>query len=156
MAESQQGQTNPIHDSAAACAILCLCAGVWWQTERINPQSAMFPRLVATIAAGLATLYLLRSLYRLRSQSARPPFFTNLPRWLLAFGLVAAYALLFPLVGFITATVVFVPLMVLATGVRRPLFTAVVTVVFAFSAYGLFVTALRRYLPPELILQLLP
>ncbi len=156
LAESSQGQTNPIHDSVAAVVILGACAGVWWQTERMQSASAMFPRLIASIAAVLAVIYLLRSLVRMRTATRRPTFFIYFPRWLLAFGLVAAYALLFPVVGFITATLVFVPLMALATGVRRPLFTAVLTVVFAFSSYGLFAVALRRYLPSEALLNLLP
>jgi hypothetical protein len=153
LAESDRDKTSPVHDSIAAAIILLVCIGVWWQTEAINPRSAMFPRLVAGVAAGLAVLYLLRSLYLLRRERDRPSFFLNLPRWLLSFALVGAYALLFPLVGFITSTLVFVPLMVIATGVRRPLFTAVVAVLFTVSSYGLFVVALRRYLPPELILQ---
>jgi len=142
-------------DTVAAVGLLCLAAAAWWQTESLPDAAAMFPRLAIALLAVLALIYLLRSLLQNWRREESRPFFVHVWRFIAALVLIGIYVTVFPRVGYFTTTLVFIPVFVLAMGMRRLSMIAVTTVTFTASTYVLFVILLRRHLPDDLLIGLL-
>ncbi|GAB4391522.1 MAG: hypothetical protein Tsb0032_03650 [Kiloniellaceae bacterium] len=142
-------------DMVAAIGLLALAVAGWWQTASLPSDAAMFPRLALSALAVLALVYLVRSLLRARRAQATKPLFKNAGRFVLAFALIAIYVAVFPRIGFFTATLVFIPVFVMAMGMRRAPLIAIATLAYTVVTYVLFVVLLNRPLPDDLIIGLM-
>lgn len=144
--------TNPLHDTIAAVALIFAAAAIWIQSAHFQTQSALFPKMVAIALGALSIIYLGQSVRRMRSESAGAAFFVNFQHWICALILIGLFLYCFPRFGFITSMLVFLPTFVIATGVRKYLFVAYLAVAFSLGTYLVFLFALQRQMPPELIL----
>lgn len=142
-------------DLIAGGALILLTGFGWAQTGSLSVGARMFPRLALVLLGILSVAYVLRTLLRAVPAETPEPFFTHAGRFFLALGLMAAFGLGFTRVGFVTAALLFVPAFALALGLRRPLLLAVGSVGFVAFVHLVFVTVLRRPLPPDLLLGLL-
>ncbi len=140
-------------DVIAALALVGLSAWALYYVSGLSARAAMFPRLAAGLLLALSVAYLIRELFR-ASRVEPQPFFHHAPRFVIALVLVVTYAVAFPKIGFLTATIVFVPLFATAIGMRRPWLSAASGIAFTAAVYVVFVVLLNRRLPPERIIEL--
>lgn len=139
-------------DAICAALLLLFSGGAWVQASALSPKAAMFPRLVTLLMLAFSAIYLIRSLLRAPITETGTPFFTNATRFIVALVLIATYVLIFPRVGFFTATLVFVPVFSIAIGFRKLPAALLGSAVFTLGAWLIFVGLLGRRLPPEVLL----
>jgi hypothetical protein len=68
--------------------------------------------------------------------------------------LTIVYVNLAVAIGYITATILYIPAVAWLIGFRRPVYISVVTVVYLVSVYALFELVFGRALPSELLFDL--
>ena len=142
-------------DVICAAVILALSIGAWMQAAALPTRAALFPRLDIALLFGFSVIYLLRSLWRAPASERAGPFFRNATRFVVALLLIVAYVLIFPRVGFFTATAVFIPVFSVAIGSRKIAGAVLGSAVFTVGTWVVFVVLLGRRLPPEALLQAL-
>ena len=139
-------------DVIAAFALIVLSVAAWLQLTTMPDRAAMFPRLATGLLFLLSVAYLGRELVR-RAPLRAAPFFLSPGRFAAALGLAVLYAVIFPRIGFFTATFVFMPVFAATIGMRRHLLTLAASVIFTLGAWIVFVVLLERRLPPERLLE---
>jgi hypothetical protein len=142
----------PFRDSIAGLTAFVFAAGIFIMAGSYPPSTALFPRAVALfmmVAAGLLTV---RGFFR---SSPHDP----LPRKTLL--LIAAVILLtlvyivcVDYLGFITSSLVFIPVTAYLLGARNLLLMAVTAVIFISAIAFLFKIVFGVPLPPEYISRL--
>lgn len=137
-------------DVVFAAILVLFSIGAWGQATALSARAAVFPRLVVALLLLFSAIYLVRALWQALPAQAVPPFFTNLLRLLIALVLVAAYVLVFPQIGFFSATLFFIPVFAVAIGMREIATVLIGSVIFTFGAWVVFVVLLNRRLPPEI------
>ncbi len=139
-------------DVICAGVLVVFSVAVWIQALALPSRAAMFPRLVIALLFGFSVIYLARSVWRASPERPAAPFFRNAGRLCVALMLIVGYVLIFPRIGFFTATVVFIPVFSIAIGLRRIVAAVLASMVFTTGAWIVFVLLLGRRLPPEKIL----
>jgi len=143
----QGNAVKPYERLAAALAIALIGGVIVWDGARQSGASAYFPVAVgsAMIVLSIATIARLGRAVRFTDEAPLLKGFAGLAMLALFIGL-AGY------VGFLTASIVFIPVMALLGGDRNFPRIALGTVAFAVLAYAVFNLALSQPMPAELIL----
>lgn len=142
-------------DVICAAILVLFSIGAWMQAAALPTRAALFPRLDIALLFGFSVIYLLRSLWRASAPEEAKPFFRNATRFAVALLLIAAYVLIFPRIGFFTATFLFIPVFAVAIGLRNIASVVLGSAIFTVGAWVVFVVLLGRRLPPEALLQAL-
>jgi putative tricarboxylic transport membrane protein len=139
-------------DTVTAAGLLLFAGAAWLQTTSLPAGAALFPQLSLLLLALCSLAYVLRSVVKGIPKRQYEPLFHHPARFAIAFAAIAFYALVFPRIGYFTATLVFIPALVAALGMRRYRLTLISTAIFTVLVYLLFVVLLGRYLPKEVLL----
>jgi putative tricarboxylic transport membrane protein len=139
-------------DTVTAAGLLLFSGAAWLQTTSLPTDASLFPKIALLLLALCSIAYLLRSVMKGAAKRQDKPLFHHPTRFVIAFAAIAVYALVFPRIGYFTATLVFIPAFVAALGMRRYGLTLISTALFALLVYLLFVVLLGRYLPEEVLL----
>ena len=121
----------------------------WSEAAQIRGAAAMFPSGVIAMLGFFSVIYLLRSIFNGR---ATEPMF---PRaGLFAIVLIGSliYTQLVVTVGYVTSTLLFIPLTAWIIGFHRPIYIAIVTVVYVTTTDLLFEVAFNRPMPDDYFL----
>ncbi len=151
MAKSETAMTSRLRGSLTPLVILAVAAVGWVECSSIPPGPAMLPRILLIIMAIIAVLMLGRALLgKTSGESER--IFTDAPAFFItaAMGLALIWAMSW--LGFFTSAFLFFVGFVLINKHRNHLQSAAAIVIFLGLIYVVFVWALQRPLPPELIL----
>lgn len=136
-------------DVIGASILVLFSAAVWMQAAGLPSQAGMFPLLTITLLFGFSVIYLLRSLWQARSAAQGEPFFQNAGRFAVALALTVIYILVFPRIGFFTATFIFIPVFSVAIGLRHVRSVVLASAIFTIGVWVVFVVLLDRRLPRE-------
>lgn len=137
-------------EAIAGLVLVCFAIFAWYASYSIRGSAAFFPSIII-IALGLfSVIYLARSLLAPRRI---PQVFERWWIFLIVLGLTIVYAMMVVKVGYITSTVVYIPLLAWIIGFRRPVYIAVTTLTYMVCVYVLFEIVFRRPLPSELFLE---
>lgn len=161
-----------LSERIGALVTLAVTGTAWWMSARFPIDAQIFPRMVLGLLGVLSLLWLLRTFVPPGSRFAAPeptpepgqedlpgaeaarpgevePFFIHLGYFLATLALLLVYVFLVGNIGYFTSTVVFMPVMALVLGYRRPLGVLLTTGIFVVTIYMVFVVAFRRRLPIE-------
>lgn len=139
-------------ETIAAAFLLAFSIFAWVQAAAISGGAGTFPKLIVYVLTFFSAVYLVRSL-----MVARPAI------RVIEHGGIFAVLLVTTLIyingvtyaGYVTSSIVFIPLSAWLVGFRRPIYIAIVTVVYIVSVYVLFEVVFGRPLPSELLLEYL-
>ncbi|AGB39062.1 tripartite tricarboxylate transporter TctB family protein [Natronococcus occultus] len=143
--------TLPHTDKIGSILWLLLAVGVFVASADLptgtgETGAAFYPRVIAVLIAGFATLQLARSVYEeelqtrtLSREQARPV--------LAVVALVTVYVLSLPWFGFVAGTILFLVVGMLYSGARSPIPIGVAAVGLALLLYYVFAVFLRIPLP---------
>lgn len=136
----------------AGLALLLFSVFAWREAAGIRGAAAMFPRAITVILGFFSLLYLLRSIFNGR---AGEPFFKNFVIFcaILVGSIIYIQSVVF--VGYVTSTAIFVPLISWVIGFRRPVYIAIVTIIYVLSIYFIFEVIFKRPMPDDLSIQLI-
>lgn len=156
-----------ITDRFGHLAVMLLGLAAMVLTIGFVPESAIFPRIVAGIIAAMGGLHLLGSFlrpppadeliedasggYQLDSSAG---LFDSPARFAIIFVFSVAYCISIAAIGYYTATLIFIPLSLLALGYRSPVGLVAATLGFIAVTWLVIGVLFSRVLPPERILQL--
>jgi putative tricarboxylic transport membrane protein len=132
-------------DSVAALFILLLVAGGWYDLQGVATDAAMFPRLILGAMGILAVAMFTGGL---RRAAPGTPFVEHARNLAITVGLTAVYILAVEPVGYFPATFVFVAILAMALGLRRPVLVLASSAAFTGAVWLVFVAAFSRRLPP--------
>ncbi len=124
----------------------------WNEAAAISGAAAMFPTGVIAVLLFFSVVYLLRAIFRGR---ATEPMFPHVGLFAVVLVGSLAYTQLVVTIGYVTSTVLFIPLISWLIGFRRPVYIAVVTVVYVATADLLFEVAFNRPMPEDPFLLML-
>jgi hypothetical protein len=141
-----------IKESLAAAALLALALFAWTDAASFAAEARVFPRLVASAMGVLALAMLARSFFTSAEERKRP-FFKSLRYFLVCLALIGGYVYSTSLLGYFTASAIFVPAFALLLGLRRPVVIVASTVGFVVLANLVFVQAFQRPLPTEFFMR---
>jgi len=154
-------------DVLTALMLMGIAGFGWLQTDGLSNEAGMFPRMALGLLALLSGLYLVRTLFLARvangsgayedgddAEAAGETFFKSPLRFFISLTLIIGYIVVFPTVGYFTATLLFIPLFVIGIGGGRPVAAIATGLGFVVFSYVVFVLLLRRHLPDDLILSL--
>ncbi len=131
---------------AAGLALCGFCLFAWQQAAQLRSAAGMFPKAVIVLMGFFSVIYLLRSIF---NGSATDALFQQARMFAVVLIGSVIYTLLVVTVGYVTSTVIFVPLISWMIGFRRPLYIAVTTVVYVATAYLLFEVVFERPMPDD-------
>ncbi|WP_142850019.1 tripartite tricarboxylate transporter TctB family protein [Telmatospirillum sp. J64-1] len=137
-------------DVTAGIVFLGLGVGAAMMGKDYVGGAGALPTAIGSIMALLGAILALRGL-RSRPAGDAPakPLFTSLPLFAVTAAICVVYVMALPSLGFFTSSALFVPVLALALGFRRPLYLAGATVIFLVLLYAVFILLLRRPLPAE-------
>lgn len=139
-------------EAMAGLVLVAFSTFAFAQTMAISGGARMFP-LISVATLGIASvIYLARSLI---APKETEPLVTRPGIFAIVLGLTLLYMNLSVAIGYITATIVYIPAVAWLIGFRRPVFLALATLVYLVSVYVLFEVLFGRALPPELVLKLI-
>ncbi len=144
--------TLNLKETLSAAALLALALFAWVEAGSFAEEARVFPRLVAAIMGVLAAAMLARSFFASEADRERS-FFKSFRYFLLCLALIAGYVYSTSLLGYFTASAVFIPAFALLLGLRRPVVIIASTVGFVVLAHLVFVEAFERPLPTEFFLR---
>lgn len=145
-------QVRHMRDAAAGGAIFALGFAFLLLSGRYSRGAEVFPELIAIIMMVCAALLVVRALF-FAGRSARPeePVPPVTGRMVVAIIGTIVYAVAVGLVGFVTASLVFVPALSMALGMRRPLVIGVTTIAFVLLIHAVFERIFHVFLPRDLL-----
>ena len=118
--------------------------------------SAYLPTAVLGLSCALSLVWMMQSVLAMRRERPTLRLDPQETRRLITLAvLTLAYALAMQLIGFFTATVLFLPVAGIALGYRQWFGLTVATVGFVVLLYAVFGVLLRTPLPRERVLELL-
>lgn len=138
---------RPLERLAVALAVALAGGVVVWDGARQAGASAYFPIAVGSAMIALSAVSVARLDRETRMTEEAPLF-----RGFVGLGMLAAFIFLAGQIGFLTASITFIPAMALLGGDRNFLRIAVGTVAFVIMAYVVFNLAFAQPFPAELIL----
>lgn len=141
-----------LRDPIAGLASFALALTFFVLSFNYSGGSEMFPRIVAGIMLACSALLLVRGLFRpsgeeRMSREARQ-------RVGIAVTLTLLYIPGVALLGFLTASLVYIPVSAIILGLRSYLMIGITTILYTGSLYYLFKNVFYTPLPQELILNL--
>ena len=138
----------------AFCAgfLVLLIAG-WISLSGIPAQARLFPRMIIGFTAFVTMAMGLRALWALKTGDGDPAWrmFENVSRWAIAVVALPLYVLGVATIGYFTATLIFIPVLAIALGYRRPLVAIAIALVFDVAIYAVFISLFGRRLPADII-----
>lgn len=143
--------TLPRTDTIGSIVWLLLAAGIFVVSADLptgtgETGAAFYPRVIAVLIAGFASLQLVRSVYDEGFQT-RTLSREQARRVLAVIALVTVYVLSLPWFGFVTGTILFLVAGMLYSGARSPIRIGVAAVGLALVLYYVFAVFLRIPLP---------
>lgn len=138
-----------VRDRIAAVFIFALAAAAWWTSQGFTPGARMVPQLVAGAMLFFSFIMFVRTFLPARRAKERTKFFTNGRYLLIGCALALIYISLVAVIGYFTATALFVPVFTWLLGYRRPAMLAISTMLFLLMVYVIFVGIFDRPLPDE-------
>ena len=116
------GNMNANRTEVTAGLPLCgFCLFAWSEAAQLRSAAGMFPRGVIALMGFFSVVYLLRSIF---NGSATDALFPHARMFAVVLVGSVIYTLLVVTVGYVTSTVIFVPLISWMIGFRRPLYIA--------------------------------
>jgi len=107
-------------DRISSVFILALCVFFFIRAREFSPLSALFPRVIMYILGGLSLMLLLRSFFW---KKEGPAFdtgaFKHIPSIIMT-ALIIAWAVLVPILGFLTTSLIFFPLITVYLDRKAP------------------------------------
>ncbi|MEW5420947.1 tripartite tricarboxylate transporter TctB family protein [Amorphus sp. 3PC139-8] len=138
---------RPLERLAAALAVALAGGVVVWDGTRQAGASAYFPIAVGSAMIALSAVTVIRLDRKTRMTEEAP-----LLRGFAGLAMLAAFIGLAGYIGFLSASVAFIPAMAVLGGDRNIVRIAVGTVAFVILAYVVFNLAFAQPFPAELIL----
>jgi len=137
-------------ETFAALILLGFSVFAWSEASEIGGGAGIFPRLIIYVLTFFSLVYLVRSVL-----VARPG------KQIIERGGIFVIMLLTSIiyingvtyVGYVTSSLIFIPLVTWVIGFRRPLYILLVTLIYILSVYVLFEVIFDRPLPSELLLE---
>jgi len=120
-------------------------AGGWYDLRDVATDAAMFPRLILG-AMGIFAVVMFAG--GLRRASPGLPFVEHARNLAITVGLTALYIIAVEPAGYFPATFVFVTILAMALGLRRPVLVLASSAAFTGAVWLVFVAAFGRRLPP--------
>lgn len=134
-------------------AFLVLGLGAVYLSRDFAADAAAFPAVIGVLMALLSCAMIVRTLAASVTYTQAPaPLVKHWPRFVASIAITLAYIVILPTVGFFSSSALFVPVLSVVLGFRRPAYLAITTVLFIALLYALFTLLLRRPLPPEFFL----
>jgi hypothetical protein len=130
-------------ESLAALALLAVVGAAWVESASIPGEARLFPRLILGLMGVLSAIMLVQSLRRPSAGS----FFVDFGNFVITVLIAGVYISLVEPLGYLLATSVFIPVLAVALGMRRPQLLAVTTIGFVVVVYLIFVIVFDRPLP---------
>lgn len=136
-------------DRITAFVVLGLAALAFSHIWQLPAGAALFPTLNFALAGALAViLFALTFFPRLRLAETKP-FFQNIRNFSIAVGVTLIYLAHVSVIGYFTATSIYMLVLAYLLGYRRPRPLLLGTAAFIASVYGVFVLLFSRPLPVE-------
>ena len=136
----------------AASLLLGFSIFAWIQASEIQGGAAIFPKLTVYVLTFFSAIYLIRSVLasqpNIRVMSHVGAFTT-----LMICAVLYINGVVY--VGYVTSSVIFIPICAWLVGFRRPIYICVVTLIYVVSVYLLFEVVFDRPLPAELLVRYL-
>ncbi|MYL23773.1 hypothetical protein GLV89_08205 [Halomonas alkaliantarctica] len=146
---------RPLIELLCALLVSGLCIAGFFEATRYAGPSGYLPKTVMALGFFLALIWALQSALQWRKEgSASAQKRVDLPRLSMFIGLSIAYIVLIPLLGYFTATLLFIPTVTLLLGYRKKPVLFGAPVIFVTLLYLLFGLVLQVQLPDELLFQL--
>lgn len=139
-------------ETIAALILVSFAVFTWIQASAISGGAGIFPRLIVYVLAFFSLVYLVRSIAVAR---AGTQVFEDIGIFLILLVASVIYINCVTYVGYVTSSLIFIPLMAWMIGFRRPLYILAVTLIYMASVYLLFEVVFGRPLPSELLLETL-
>ena len=142
-------------DSIGSLIVFAFCVWAWTFLAGMPAEAALFPRMILALAGVLSVIWGVSAQVRRVSRARRGV--VEEPRKLISnpanigifFACAVVYATLIDLVGYFTASGLFVIATSLLLGYRRPLVVIGTAAGFVLFIYLVFVVIFERPLPPE-------
>ncbi|WP_157962044.1 tripartite tricarboxylate transporter TctB family protein [Acuticoccus kandeliae] len=142
-------------DSIGSLIVFAFSIWAWTFLDEMPAGAALFPRMILILAAVLSVIWGVSAQVKRVSRARRGV--VEAPRKLIAnpaniaifFACAVAYAALIDLIGYFSASGLFVIATSLLLGYRRPLVVIATAAGFVLFIYLVFVVIFERPLPPE-------
>lgn len=136
----------------AGLVLVAFSVFAWREASMIRGAASFFPSLVIGALGIFSLIYLTRSVLAGRPEE---PVFVRGWVFVAALAISLVYVNAVAHIGYVTSTVVFIPVLAWVIGFRRPVYLAVTTVGYIICVYVMFELVFRRPLPSELLLEFL-
>jgi len=146
---------RPLIELVCALLVSGLCIAGFVEATNYTGPSGYLPKTIMLLSLLLALIWALQSIFLLRKRErevTEEP--ADLTRIALFVGASLAYVVAIPLIGYFTASTVFIPSVSSALGYRKLRIILGAPIVFVIALYILFSLILQVQLPNEPLLQL--
>lgn len=143
-----------IHDRFGAIVLLLVCVFAWKGSGRFPADASVFPRMVIAFLGILSAVMLAKTFIGPGATTSDRPFFINGRRFAFTTIAILAYVLCVSVLGYFTATVVFLPVMAWCLGYRQAGPLTLMTGTFCTVVFAVFVALFERPLPAEWVLKI--
>jgi len=146
-------------DVTVAGGILAVCGLGWYSLLPVPLAAKAFPGTLLAIFAVLGAVIGLRAVFFPRAaklddeENANWSFFRHMPRFVIIMVLMGAYISVLDILGFFTASAIFLVAGTMALGYRQYAKIAIAYVCFLVFVYAIFVGLFDRPLPKEFWMQ---
>ncbi len=141
-----------VKETVTAFVLLAVAVYAWVEAGSFAEEARVFPRMIAGAMAVLSLVMLARSFFA-GDEDRATRFFKSFPTFLLCLALIFGYIYSTGLLGYFTASAIFIPAFALLLGLRRPVVVVASTVCFIVVVHLVFVEAFDRPLPVEFFLR---
>lgn len=138
-----------------AGGILAACFLAYVNLSPVPANAKAFPMTLVGILAVLAVAIVVRALFFPASAGLTDDdtqswsFFRHIPRFILTLAIFGGYAGLLDVLGFFTASGIFLVLLTVVLGYRQPLKIGLTYLLFLLFVFSMFVALFERPLPKE-------
>jgi len=137
-------------ETVAALILVGFSVFAWSEASEITGGAGIFPRLIIYVLTFFSLVYLVRSIVVARP-TARVVENVGIFAILLIASVIYINGVTY--LGYVTSSLIFIPLVTWVIGFRRPLYILLVTLIYILSVYVLFEVIFDRPLPSELLLE---
>jgi hypothetical protein len=144
--------TKAAQDRAIAVVVFILAGAMFLQAGKLPFEAGLFPRLVTAVMLMAAVAMFVRSFMGPGGAKAEPVF-VNWPLLAITLIMTVLYVIAVRAIGYFTSSVVFVPAIAYALGLRDHRAIAAGTVLFVAFLYLVFVRVFQLPMPREMLLE---
>ena len=144
--------TKAAQDRAIAVVVFILAGAMFLQAGKLPFEAGLFPRLVTAVMLMAAVAMFARSFMGPGGARAEPVFI-NWPLLAITLIMTVLYVIAVRAIGYFTSSVVFVPAIAYALGLRDHRAIAAGTVLFVAFLYLVFVRVFQLPMPREMLLE---